>query len=258
MRTFFVVNPNSANGQTGKRWAELGAQIGKALGEFGYSFTSRPMHAAELAREALREGYECVVAVGGDGTLNEVVNGFFDGGKVLNPKAAIGVVPRGTGGDFRKTFGWGLDLAGSLERLKGDATRPFDVGVLEFVDHEGKPATRYFANVCSFGISGLVDRKVNQGSKALGGKLSFFIGSLKALMSYEDCLVQFQADDGEPKEMPITAVSIANGKYFGGGMMVAPDADPSDGIFDVTVWSGYGLSDFVFKQKSIYNGDHVK
>jgi len=258
MKTFLVVNPQSANGQTGKRWAELSAKISKELGDFGFAFTERAMHAAELSRRAVHDGFECIVAVGGDGTVNEVVNGLFEGGKAINPNVALGLIPRGTGGDFRKTFGWELDLPSALRRLRTDQTRPFDVGRVELVDGEGKPAVRYFANVCSFGVSGLVDKKVNENSKALGGKLSFMLGSLKALVGYEDRKVRFRLDDGPEQEQPITCLSVANGRYFGGGMMVAPTADTSDGVFEVTVWSGYGLKDFVFKQGSIYSGKHVK
>ncbi len=103
MKTFLVVNPGSANGQTGRKWPELAGKISRAVGDFGHQFTERPMHAAELARDALERGYECIVAVGGDGTINEVVNGFFRDGeeRALNPSAALGVIPRGTGGDFR-------------------------------------------------------------------------------------------------------------------------------------------------------------
>src|SRR2546421_494670 len=119
MKTFFVVNPKSANAQTGKRWPEISAQVGKVVGEFQHAFTQAPMDAAVLARRALEEGYECIVAVGGDGTVSEVVNGFFAQGRVINPRASLGVIMRGTGGDFRRTFGWGRDIPSALQRLTG-------------------------------------------------------------------------------------------------------------------------------------------
>src|SRR5262249_32853934 len=162
MKTFLVVNPNSANGQTAKRWLEISAELHKEIGEFGHAFTSAPMEAAALASQALRDGYQCVVAVGGDGTVNEVVNGFFENGKAIDPNAALGLVPRGTGADFRRTFHWDADLTSAIRRLKGNRTAPLDVGVLEYTTHGGKSATRHFVNICSFGASGLVDRKVNE------------------------------------------------------------------------------------------------
>jgi YegS/Rv2252/BmrU family lipid kinase len=258
MKTFLVVNPQSANGETGRRWVELSAKIGAALGEFGHAFTRGPMDAAVQARKALEAGYECIVAVGGDGTVNEVVNGFFSDGVALNPKAALGVLPRGTGGDFKRTFGWDNTLEGALARLRTDRTEPFDVGLLEYLGHDGAKAKRYFANICSFGASGLVDQEVNKSSKALGGKLSFMLGSVKALMKYSDRTVHFSLDGGREQQLQVTTFSVANGKYFGGGMKVAPEASTSDGQFDVTVWTGYGLMDFALKSKAIYDGSHTK
>jgi YegS/Rv2252/BmrU family lipid kinase len=258
MKTFLVVNPQSANGLTGKKWPEISAQVGKALGEFGQAFTTRPMEAVELTRAALKDGYQCVVAVGGDGTVNEVVNGFFDGGKPVNPNAVLGLIPRGTGGDFRKTFGWDLELGPAVARLAGDASQPFDVGRVEFTDHQGRRATRFFANICSFGVSGQVDHEVNKSSKLLGGKVSFMLGSVKALLKYKDRKVRVRVDDQPAETLEVTTLAVANGRYFGGGMMVCPQADTRDGIFDVTVWSGYTIKDFALKSGAIYDGSHVK
>lgn len=258
MKTFFVVNPKSANGNTGKRWAELAAGIARTLSDFGVEFTKGPLDAVTLTRQAIKNGYECIVAVGGDGTINEVTNGFFEDGKVINPNAALGVLPRGTGGDFRKTFDWDLDSDAAIRRLKTPDTRPFDVGRLDFLGHDGKQQSRYFANICSFGVSGQVDLEVNNTSKALGGTVSFMWGSLKAMRKYKDQRVRLTLDDKPLEEVMVTTLSVANGKFFGGGMKVAPDADVSDGLFDVVLWSGYGLKDFVLKSNGIYSGAHVK
>ncbi len=258
MKTFLVVNPKSAGGQTGRRWAELAAELSRGLGEFGHAFTEGPLHAQSLAARALKDGYTCVAAVGGDGTINEVVNGFFEEGRAINPQAALAVVPRGTGGDFRRTWGWDLKLRTAIDRMRAPETAPFDVGKVEFFDHEGKPQVRYFANICSFGVSGLVDYEVNQGSKALGGLVSFYVGTIKAMLKYRDRKVRLTLDDGPPKVLPVTTVAVANGRYFGGGMMVAPGADTADGWFDVTVWSGYRLTDFAVHSKSIYDGTHTR
>ena len=258
MKTFVVVNPRSANRQTGKRWLQTRAELRRALGEFGEEFTAGPMHATQITARALKDGYGCIVAAGGDGTLNEVVNGFFEGGKPINPTAVLGVLPLGTGGDFRRTFGWPIDIRSSLARLRGSSTVPMDLGLLEYTAHSGEPATRIFANVCSFGASGVVDREVNQRSKLLGGRLSFIFGTAAALMKYKDQTVELTVDGRAPEALRITTVSVANCRYFGGGMCVAPEASPCDGVFDVTIWSGYTLTDFVLKAKALYNGSHVK
>ncbi|MBX5482882.1 MAG: YegS/Rv2252/BmrU family lipid kinase [Myxococcaceae bacterium] len=257
MRHFLVVNPGSANGDTGRRWPELAAAIARGIGAFEHAFTEGPMDGARIATRALEDGFDCIAAVGGDGTINEVVNGFFRDGRAINPKAALAVVPRGTGGDFRKTFNWDTTLESAVARLASPSTRPMDVGLLEFTDPQGRKATRYFANICSFGVSGLVDQEVNKRSKALGGRLSFLLGSTRALLRYKDRRVRFVADDRPAEEVDVTTLAVANGRYFGGGMKVAPDADPSDGLFDVTLWSGYTLMDFAFKSRAIYDGTHV-
>jgi YegS/Rv2252/BmrU family lipid kinase len=257
MKTFFVVNPRSANGETGRRWAEYQARIQRAIPDAAFAFTAGPMDAAKLARKAIQDGFGCVVAVGGDGTVNEVTNGFFDGEKALNPEAALGVLPRGTGGDFRKTFEWDTNLDENVQRLARAKTRPFDVGHLEFIGHDGQKATRLFANICSFGASGQVDAEVNKSSKALGGALAFTIGGAKALLKYSDAKVTVKFDGGAAETMPVTTLSVANGRYFGGGMKVAPRADPFDGRFDITIWSGFGVKDFIFKMAMIRDGRHV-
>jgi YegS/Rv2252/BmrU family lipid kinase len=257
MKTFFVVNPKSANGSTGKRWGELAATIARTLSDFGVEFTRGPLDAVGITRNALKAGYECIVAVGGDGTINEVTNGFFEGDAPVNPAAALGVIPRGTGGDFKKTFDWGDDFEAAVRRLKTPDTRPFDVGRLEYQAHDGSTAIRYFANICSFGVSGKVDEVANTSSKALGGKVSFMWASVKALTSWRDQPVRIAVDGGAPERVQVTTLAVANGRYFGGGMKVAPEADVSDGLFDVTIWTGYGLSDFVLKSAGVYSGAHV-
>jgi len=258
MRTFLVVNPQSAGGATGRRWPEIRAEVLRALGgEAEHAFTERPMHAVALTAEALRKGFRRIVAVGGDGTLNEVVNGFFQTGGSAPPDACLALVPRGTGGDFRRTFGLDGSLSECCSRLGADV-RPLDVGRVHFTKPDGSPGERYFVNVASFGVSGRVDQAVNSGSKLLGGKVSFFLASVRTLAGWRDQTVRIRVDGGAEETLAITTLAIANGRYFGGGMKVAPEADPSDGWFDVTIWSGYHLSDFALKSASVYDGRHVR
>ena len=258
MRTFLVVNPESAGGATGRRWPEIRAEVLRALGDGAeHAFTERPMHAAALTAEALRNGFRRIVAVGGDGTLNEVVNGFFQDGAAAPPDACLALVPRGTGGDFRRTFGLNGSLRESCAGLKGEV-RPLDVGRVRFTRPDGGPGERFFVNVASFGVSGQVDRAVNSSSKFLGGKVSFFLASVRTLLGWHDQAVRIRVDGGPEQALSITTLAVANGQYFGGGMRVAPEADPSDGQFDVTIWSGYHLKDFALKSASVYDGRHVR
>jgi len=258
MRTFLVVNPESAGGATGRRWPEIRAEVLRAIGGGAeHAFTSHPMHAAALTAEALGKGFRRIVAVGGDGTLNEVVNGFFLAAGGPPPDACIALVPRGTGGDFRRTFGLNGSIRESCARLGGEI-RPLDAGRVRFTRPDGGPGERHFVNVASFGVSGQVDKAVNAGSKLLGGKASFFLASVRTLLGWRDQTVRIRVDGGPEETLGITTLAVANGQYFGGGMRVAPEADPSDGQFDVTIWSGYHLMDFALKSASVYDGRHVR
>jgi YegS/Rv2252/BmrU family lipid kinase len=228
------------------------AQVGK----LEFALTSRSGEATALTADALGRGFDRIVAVGGDGTFNEVVNGFFADGKVPRPEASLGLVPAGTGGDFRRTLGWDTRASSALARLARNETRLVDVGRVEFARFEGGKGARYFLNVSSFGVSGRVVRE-SERQKHLGGRVGFFVATVRGFLGYRDQKIGLCGDGGAAEEMSVTTVAVANGRYFGGGMQVAPGADPSDGIFDVTVWRDFKLSDFVFLAPWIYSGKHV-
>jgi YegS/Rv2252/BmrU family lipid kinase len=263
MKPFVIVNPRSANGATGKQFDTIAAAIRSSVGEHAHAFTERPLHATELARRAIESGHDLVIAVGGDGTINEVANGFFaearpgEAPRPVNPQAALAVVPRGTGGDFRKTIGLDEKLDKSAERLRA-APRRLDVGAVEYTDEQGKPGLRLFVNVADAGLGGEVVRIANRSSKLLGGKLTFKLASARALLGWRDQRVRFSLDGGPAEEIDVTGFNVANGRFFGGGMMVAPEAQLDDGLFHLTIWTGFGLGDFVTKSKQIYDGTHVK
>jgi len=256
-KTFVVVNPNSSNGTTGKVWPRVSDAMKESLGTFDHVLTSAPQEASERVREALGRGYEMIVSVGGDGTHNEVVNGFFDGDRQVNPAAVMAIVTSGTGGDFRRTFGLGKGPFAAIERLSGRETRPIDVGRFSYVDHQGKSRMGYFVNILSFGMGGLVDHMINNTTKAFGGKTSFFIATLRALCRFRRQTVEIALDDGEPQQMQIHNVAVANGRFFGGGMMVAPEAEPDDGLFDIVSFVDMSTLSFMSLGSSIYKGKHL-
>jgi diacylglycerol kinase (ATP) len=256
--TVAIVNPRSAEGATGRHWHKTASLLHDGVGPFETVFTSGPEMATRAARAALQAGADLIVAVGGDGTLNEVVNGFFDEqGVAVAPQASLGLLPAGTGGDFRRSVGIPLDTKGAVQVLAGES-RLIDLGRVTYRTLDGGQAARLFVNVASCGVSGLVDRYVNRSSKRLGGKISFALASLRALAEYRDRRIRLQIDGGPWEERAITSLAVANGQYFGGGMWVAPQASLDDGIFDVTLWSGFGFRDFVFKAAQLYDGRHLK
>jgi YegS/Rv2252/BmrU family lipid kinase len=259
--TTVIVNPASANGATGRRWPRLARLLHDQLAALGTPrilFTDRPGSATSLTRQALKDGARLVISVGGDGTQNEVVNGFFDGPVAIGSGAAFGFIPAGTGGDLRKSLGWSGDAHAAVERLRTGHRRWIDLGRITMPGAGRDPRILYFINVASFGISGVVDQAVSRGSKYLGGRASFALASLRSLWSYRDQAVSLSLDGGPPMPLTITNVAIANGQYFGGGMRVAPRAEIDDGFFDVTVWGGFGLRDFILRSQKLYDGTHLE
>jgi len=261
MKTLVVVNPNSANGSTRRKWPQIREALMEYIGSFEEKFTTSTGHATDLVREGLNAGAQRIICVGGDGTNNEVVNGFYDGTNPLNPQAVLGFVPRGTGGDLRKTLGIGKELSSCLPVLARGHIMPADLGAVEFEDHRGQRVRRLFVNITSFGIGGLVDKKVNESTKALGGKTSFFIGTVKAMFAYKNKLVHLKVYSGGEvvvdQSMRVNNVAVANGQYFGGGMWVAPQARMDDGLFDVIILGDLTKRDVIFSGSRIYKGTHL-
>ncbi|HEX7842433.1 MAG TPA: diacylglycerol kinase family protein [Kofleriaceae bacterium] len=255
-RTVLVVNPRSQGGRLGKRWKDVADTIGRAF-PFDEAITEAPGDATRLTREALRGGAERVVAMGGDGTINEVVNGFFDDqGKPIAPEASFAVIPFGTGGDFRRTVQLPTALADAARVIAANHRRKIDVGRLEFTAAGGERAARMFANIASFGVSGVVDRLVNESGKKLG-RLTFAVATARATWSYKNQRVQLVFDGTDRVEATINTVAIANGRYFGGAMMVAPGAELDDGQFDVIAMGDFGFGDLLKSGRRLYKGTHL-
>jgi diacylglycerol kinase (ATP) len=255
-RTVVVVNPNSQGGNVGKRWPHLADQIRREV-PFEEILTKGPGDAIALTREALRTGATRVVALGGDGTINEVMNGFFLDGQPIAPTAALGYLPQGTGGDFRKTIGVPKDFGLAVACLARDHRRKIDVGRLDFTARDGKRGIRMFANIASFGMSGMVDHAVNDSKKRFGS-LSFFWATTKTTLRYKNQRVRLRFDDDKDTvDVTINTVAIANGRYFGGGMKIAPDAQLDDGLFDVVAMGDLGLRELIMNSRRVYKGTHL-
>lgn len=263
LRTKVIVNPASGGGATGRNWARLRHGLDEHLGSWDEVFTKAPLHATQLARTAVADGYDQLVVVGGDGTLNEAVNGLFAadeefgiGERPIRPDLRFATVRRGTGGDFARL----LDLPGRGKKvfahLGSDRTASLDLGLCTFVGTDGRRRRRAFANVASFGLSGLVDVKVNQGAKRFGA-LSFFGSTLAALLEYRRVTVRVEVDRQLQYEGPLVLGAVANGAYFGGGMRIAPDARYDDGQFEVVLLVSAGGRE-VIRFSDIYSGRHTR
>jgi YegS/Rv2252/BmrU family lipid kinase len=259
MTAFVVVNPRSGNGRTGREWRAIERQLAHAFPHMSVAFTQKRGQASALVRHALAEGHHEIIAVGGDGTVNEAVNGFFDARGPVSPDAVFGFVMSGTGGDFRKTFGIGEGAAQGIERLKRASVKPIDIGRVSCLSDRGEPVVRYFANIASFGLSGRIVQSVNRAriAKLFGGSFAFAFHSAAGMLTHRNRTVRIMLDTGFDAEMTISTVAIANGQYFGGGMRVAPNATPDDGAFDVVVIAPSKVSQALGDMKQIYTGAHV-
>jgi YegS/Rv2252/BmrU family lipid kinase len=255
-RTLVIVNPRSRGGATGRRWTQLETRLREALGPLEVEHTQAPRHAERIAREGVRAGVERVLVAGGDGTLSEVATGLLAAG--LGGYAVLGLLPLGTGGDFARSLGVPADLDGALAGLAAGKARPVDAARVEYCDDAGRTRTRYLVNVASLGVSGLVTQLVNRAPKLLGGRLSFLIGTLRALVRWRCRPVTLKVDGQVVFEGPIVLATAANGRYFGGGMLVAPQARLDDGLLDVVVVPELSRLALLRKLPRIYAGTHLE
>ncbi|MDO8861819.1 diacylglycerol kinase family lipid kinase [Haliea sp. E1-2-M8] len=277
--TFVVVNPTAGAGSVARQWQLIDRLLRSTIPELAYAFTEAPGHATLLTREALRAGWEMVVSVGGDGTLNEVINGFCEQSDphscyrideegwisrrasappALSSAAVLGMLPLGTGSDFRRSIGLSGSLRQGVEMLAGRETRHVDLGQIGYLDHRGELATRFFVNISSAGFSGRVVDFANRGWKGGGGRLSFFLASLRALASWSNLEMAVRLDDGVEIRGRMLGLIVANGGYFGGGMWIAPGASLDDGQFEVVVLGDLPRWQLPGLLPRIYRGTHVK
>jgi YegS/Rv2252/BmrU family lipid kinase len=260
MSAFAVVNPRSASGRTGYDWPEIEKGLRALYPALSVGFTTRRAEATGLVRRALGEGHGEIIAIGGDGTINEAVNGFFDIEGPIAPDAVFAFVTSGTGGDFRKTFGVDAGPQAALARLKTARIRHVDVGRVACLSTDGLPVVRYFINVASFGLSGAVVDAVNRArfAKLFGGAFAFAFHSAAAMLRYRDRAVRLRIDGDYDEIARISTVAVANARFFGGGMKIAPDAVPHDGAFDVVVIGGAPKLQAIRDLKLIYTGEHIR
>lgn len=253
-RTLVVVNPKSRGGAP-RRFARVEDKLRAGLGPLEVEWTRAPRDAERIAREGVRAGIERLVVAGGDGTASEVVTGLLEAG--LAKYAELAFLPLGTGGDLVRTLGVPRDLDAAIARIAGGRARAMDAGRVRFTGRDGRERTTCFANVASFGVSGLVTETVNQTTKSLGGRLSFLAGTLRGIARHRASDVELRLDGREIHRGPLVLGTAANGRYFGSGMQVAPEAAPDDGLLDVVVIPGFSKLRLVRELPRLYRGTHL-
>ena len=251
-----IVNPASDSGRTAKAWPKIAAAAKVRGLECTVQLTERPGHATELTREALRGGATLVIAVGGDGTISEVANGFFDGEQAIAPEAELAMVCRGSGCDTIRTFGISKRTERALDVAAGGRARTIDIGVARFTGPDGAPAERLFVNVASAGMTGFAAEKANRSAKRLGASVTFAWAGLSTLIAYTNRRMRITID-GHERELISNNVIVANCRSWAGGMKILPMAEPDDGELDVLVWGDISKTDLVRTLPKLYRGTHI-
>ena len=244
-----IANPRAGNGRARRYARRLERVLRAANLACAIRCTSAPLEATRLAREAIDAGANTLLAIGGDGTVNEVVNGIL-GDARPSSDVALAIAPVGTGTDFAKTIHQSAEPREVLTRLRGSRRGRIDAGLAEYTDLQGRPATRYFLNVAEFGSGGALVEKVNRTTKVLGGKMSFLLAIMSTLPKYRNKHARWRVDGGPWAEGVVNNIVVANGRYFGGGLLPAPNAELDDGKFDVVV-----IGDIDFKTVRRHLGD---
>lgn len=255
------MNPRAGGGKTGEIFDRMRAPIGRALGEFDVQRTEGPRHASDLARDAALAGRETVIAVGGDGSIHEIVNGLMQAREQGAASTRLGIIGQGTGGDFCKTLGLEHRLDQYCAVIARGSTRRIDVGKVSYRTHDGAPAQGYFVNILSAGIGGLVDQLVSGTSKALGGTLAYLAASVRGLLESAvgrlHCKITLE---GETREVDLSTrnIAICNGRFFGSGMQVAPMAELDDGLLEVIDLGDAPRLRFAAVSTRMYTGAHIR
>ena len=254
-RTLVIVNPRSSNGATGRRWARVEATLRDSLGDLEVVRTRAPRDAERIAREAVLDGVERLVVAGGDGTLSEIVTGLLAAD--LAQRAEIGVLPLGSGGDFMRTLGIPPRPDDAIAALAGGKTRRLDAGRATYTLDSGRVATSYFLNIASLGVSALITRFVNATGKGMGGRAAFLMGSIRGILGFNPEPLSVRVDGEIVHEGPTVLATVANGRWFGGGMHVAPQARPDDAELDIVIIGALTKLQLLRRLPLLYSGTHL-
>lgn len=250
---FTIINPNAGNGKGKKDWSRILSLFERESIPIVSRFTRQKGQAMEFVRESIGSGFRKFISVGGDGTLNEVINGIFTQ-ELCSPKEIVtAMIPVGTGNDWGRMFGIPLVYEGSVGIIKENKQLLHDIGVISY--HEGSQQhKRYFINIAGLGFEALVVSKTNrQKEKGKSSKAIYFYNLLSSLISYRktesDVII-----DGRILHSRVFSVNVGNGRYCGGGMRQTPDALPDDGLLDITVIKDMSRWEIIRSLKLLYDG----
>lgn len=260
MKTIVIVNPQAGNGRTEKIWPNIESALEKSIGSFEVLQTTCRGDASDLSRRILAVDTVRIVAVGGDGHLNEVLNGFIENDLPVNPEARLSFVMTGTGCDFQRSLGISGKWQNAAAKLKDAKVRKIDVGKVTYTAADKTQKIRYFDNIASFGLSGAVDHCLEHSRLRdyLGGSPLFLWATIKTVFTHPNQSIRFRIDDGPEEEICSRLGLLANGRYFGGAMHAAPEAELDDGLLDLLMLKEISVAKFLWHLPKIYKGTHLK
>ena len=251
-RAKVIINPAAGANKTHRKWPQLNSLL-KHIGlSFDHQYTEGAGHAIEIARDAASDGYRYLVAVGGDGTVNEVANGILNTGNA--GEVSFGVISTGTGSDFARSAGIPMDSLNACSLLTSTKRLVIDAGIVEY-HKNGQKTQRYFVNAAGIGFDAAAVESTEKIPKYFGGTIPYLAGLLRTLVGYRNKSVVMDIDNRKKSEK-ILSVIVANGNYLGGGMHVAPDAVIDDALLDVVVIGDVGKLDLIKSLPMIYKGTH--
>lgn len=253
-----VVNPWASIGKSGKDWPEIKQLLLSEGIDFDFVTTEYQGHAITLVRDLITEkGYQKIVSVGGDGTNNEVINGIFTQQRFPTTSMTMGAIPVGTGNDWGRTFGFPDGYPALVEILKKGRIFPHDIGKVAYYNN-GDARVRFFLNAAGTGLNEMVCNRTNQlKSEGKGGAIRYMLNTASCLFHFKCVNIKLEIDGQEVFHDEILSLSVGNGKYNGGGMMMMPNAVPDDGLFDITVVKKVGMLKFASNISNVYDGSFI-
>lgn len=258
IRTHIVINPLSSGGKTARRQSRIVEEIARRLGCAPIiHVTSGPLDATEQTRSAIKDGADLVIAVGGDGTVHEVVNGFAERGTLLNPSCQLGIIGSGTAQDVIRSFGLPKHTDAQIGVVCGDRSRPVDIGKVRVVDPEGTIREHLFLNECQQGIAAVVVQRFQSHHKWLGGFLGFGLTAVSTAARHREQVMTVEIDGNVVASDLLLGVVVSNGGFAGGGMNFAPGAVVDDGLFDIILIHKQSIPSRLIKFPRIYFGTHI-
>ncbi len=260
MLPLVIVNPKSAGGSTRDKWSAVASDLRAHFGPFTVAFTKCSGDGVRLAEQAAKAGREFIIACGGDGTINEVANGILYSGC----DTELGILPSGTGGDLRRSIDMPTSPREAARALREGKTQTIDAGKVTFENAEAETVSRYFLNISSVGLAASIIERV-KGNSALDwlpasgirGRAAFALSALQEFTGLETFRIRVKFDDDKETNLSTLNFCVANARFFGGGMKIAPDAKLNDGFFDIINIGDIKTARVLLNAYTLYSGTHV-